>query len=209
MGHLAKMCRDKNSTNSGNTPKKSQSNPAQQSHKTNLIERTDQEEPLEQLQILATHVTPQQQEGTVVHAKLNGHPVNMQLDTGSTVTLLGETTWEDIDCPSLQPSEIKLQNYSHHKFKVHLTLKADVQPKFCKSRLPPFSIKPAIEQDLERQVHNGVLQRVEYSEWATPIVVVPKPSKAVRICGDFSVTVNPELKINQYPLPRPEELLPH
>ena len=288
MGHLAKMCRDKNSTNSSNnSKKKTQSNPAQQGHKTNLIERTEQEEPVEQLQILATHVTPQQQEGAVVHAKLNGHPVNMQLDTGATVTLLGETTWEDIDCPSLQPSEIKLQNYSQqeiplmgqcllqvqcqgrsaklcavvskgnrqnllgrtwidalkldlneiyhmnqvqssqnaidcllrcyssifedglghcHKLKVHLTLKADAQPKFCKSRLPPFSIKPAIEQDLERQVHNGVLQRVEYSEWATPIVVVPKPSKAVRICGDFSVTVNPQLKINQYPLPRPEEL---
>ena len=65
---------------------------------------------------------------------------------------------------------------------------------------------PAVERDLERQIHNGVLQRVEYSELATPIVVVPKPSKAVRICGDFSVTVNPQLKINQYPLLRPEEL---
>ena len=93
-----------------------------------------------------------------------------------------------------------------HKVKVHLTLKPDAQPKFCKSQLLPFSIKPAVEQDLERQVHNGVLQRVEYSEWETPIVVVPKPSKAVRICGDFSVTVNPQLKINQYPIPRPEEL---
>ena len=36
--------------------------------------------------------------------------------------------------------------------------------------------------------------------------MVPKPSKAIRICGDFSVTVNPQLKINQYPIPRPEEL---
>ena len=60
--------------------------------------------------------------------------------------------------------------------------------KFCKSRLVPFSIKPAVARDTERQIHNGVLQRVEYSEWATPIVVVPKPFKAVRICGNFSVT---------------------
>ena len=93
-----------------------------------------------------------------------------------------------------------------HKLKVHLTLKADAQTKFCKSRLLPFSIKPAVERDLERQIHNGVLQRVEYLEWATPVVVLPKPSKAVRICSDFGVTVNPLLKINQYPLPRPEEL---
>ena len=60
--------------------------------------------------------------------------------------------------------------------------------------------------DIQRLVHSGVLQKVEHSDWATPIVVVPKPSKAVRICGDFSVTVNPQLNINQYPLPRPEEL---
>jgi len=93
-----------------------------------------------------------------------------------------------------------------HKVKVHLTLKPDAQPKFCKSQLLLFSIKPVVEQDLERQVHNGMLQRVEYSEWATPIVVVPKPSKANRICGDFSVTVNPHLKMNQYPIPRLEEL---
>ena len=95
MGHLPKVCRDKNSTNN-DARRQSQSNPTQQSHKTHLIVRTDQEED-EQLQILATHVTPHHREGAIVHAKLNGHPVNMQLDTGATVTLLGETTLEGID----------------------------------------------------------------------------------------------------------------
>ena len=66
----------------------------------------------EQLQILATRVTHHQQEGAIVHAKFNGNPVDMQLDTGATVTLLGETTWEDINYPKSQPSDIKLQNYS-------------------------------------------------------------------------------------------------
>ena len=119
MGHLAKVCRDKNiNGDSGSIPRKqSQSNTTPRSHKTHLIERTDQEEPDvdEQLQILAAHVTPHQQEGAIVHAKLNGHPVDMQLDTGATVTLLGETTWEDIDYPKLQPSDIKLQNYSQQE----------------------------------------------------------------------------------------------
>ena len=39
----------------------------------------------------------------------------MQLDTGATVTLLAETIWEDIDCPKLQPSDIKLQTYSQQE----------------------------------------------------------------------------------------------
>ena len=119
IGHLAKVCRDKNiNSDGGSIPRKqSQSNTTPRSHKTHLIERTDQEEPNvdEQLQILATHVTPHQQEGAIVHAKLNGYPVDMQLDTGATVTLLGETTWEDIDYPKLQPSDIKLQNYSQQE----------------------------------------------------------------------------------------------
>ena len=47
MGHLAKVCRDKNiNGDSGSIPRKqSQSNTTPRSHKTHLIERTDQEEP--------------------------------------------------------------------------------------------------------------------------------------------------------------------
>jgi len=56
--------------------------------------------------ILATNSS--QDEGLVVHAKLNGYSVSLQLDTGATVTLLSETTWENIDCPTLQPADVKL-----------------------------------------------------------------------------------------------------
>ena len=59
-------------------------------------------------------MTPHKQ-GAIVQTTLNGHQVSMQLDTGATVTLLGETTWKDIDCPKLQPSGIKFQNYSQQE----------------------------------------------------------------------------------------------
>ena len=49
-------------------------------------------------------------------------------------------------------------------------------------------------------------EKVTHSEWAAPIVAVQKPNGRFCICGDYKVTINPALAINQYPLPRPEEL---
>ncbi|XP_030760309.1 uncharacterized protein K02A2.6-like [Sitophilus oryzae] len=46
---------------------------------------------------------------------------------------------------------------------------------------------------------------VNYSRRGTPIVPVLKDG-SVRICGDFKVTVNPYIEIDQYPSPRINEL---
>lgn len=52
----------------------------------------------------------------------------------------------------------------------------------------------------------GVLEKVSYSTWAAPIVPVLKPDGTVRICGDYKVTVNNDLEVHQYPLPKAEDL---
>ena len=52
----------------------------------------------------------------------------------------------------------------------------------------------------------GILEKVDYSPWATPIVVVPKKDGKIIICGDYMVTVNRVLEVDRYPLPKPEDV---
>ena len=59
-------------------------------------------------------------------------------------------------------------------FPAKLSLKMDAQPKFCRPHSVPFALKEPIEKELKRLELMGVLQPVKYSEWATPLVTVPK-----------------------------------
>lgn len=50
------------------------------------------------------------------------------------------------------------------------------------------------------------MEKVESSRWATPIVPVLKKNSDIRICGDFSVIINPVLIVDEHPLPTIKEL---
>ena len=92
------------------------------------------------------------------------------------------------------------------KIKAKVVMKDGAIPKFCKPRPVAYALRHKIEEDLNRLVHQGIISPVEHSEWATPIVPVHKSDGSLRICGDFKVTVNPELIVDQYPLPRIEDM---
>ena len=91
-------------------------------------------------------------------------------------------------------------------FKAKIQVRPDAPPRFFKPRSVPYAIKEAIEQELERLEADGIIEKVPHSEWAAPIVAVPKKDGKFRICGDYKVTVNQALEIDQYPLPKPEDL---
>ena len=73
----------------------------------------------------------------------------------------------------------------------HLKLKENATPQFFKPRPVPFALKEKIAEELKRLERIGVLEKVEFSDWATPIVPVRKPDGTVRICSDYKVTANP------------------
>ena len=87
--------------------------------------------------------------------------------------------------------------------RVKLKVTENATPKFCKPRSVPYAIKEAIEDEFDRLEEAGIISKVSYSSWAAPIAPVPKKDGKFRICGDYKLTVNPVLKVNAYPLPKP------
>ena len=98
----------------------------------------------------------------------------------------------------------ELGTVNTHHAKLHV--KADAVPKFCKARTVPFAIKAAIEAELDQLESAGIITKVSHSDWAAPIVPVPKKNGRYRICGDYKITINQALEVDQYPLPKPEDL---
>ncbi len=124
--------------------------------------------------------------------------------------------WRSIGMASLSSkTEALLERYVEvfeeglgpmNTFEASLSVKPGCKPRFHKARPVPFALKPAIERELDRLEEAGIIQKVAHSQWAAPIVPVPKGDGKIRLCGDYKVTVNPELDIDQYPLPKPDEL---
>ena len=106
-------------------------------------------------------------------------------------------------------------------FTVSLQVRSDVSPLFQRPRSVPFAIKDDIESELNhlescgilekvpfaikddimselnRLESRGILEKVDYSGWAAPIVAVPKKDGKIHICGDYKVTVNKILEVDQ------------
>jgi len=89
---------------------------------------------------------------------------------------------------------------------VSLRLKENFRPVEFSARQVPFALQEKTEKALNELEAAGVLEQVMFSEWATPIVVVEK-GDGVRICADFSATVNPQVERADYPLPTLDSLL--
>ena len=91
-------------------------------------------------------------------------------------------------------------------YKVKLHLKDGASPRFMKARQPPFGLREQIEQELKRLQENDIIEKVQFSEWATPIVPIVKSDLSIRICGDYKVTVNKAIFQDEHPIPKLDEM---
>ena len=219
--------------------------------------------------------------------KMNGHPVQMEIDTGASVSVVGEEIFKAIQRGvkplELQKSSVQLRTYTgdeipvrgsvlvpveHHGqdltlplivtegngpplvgrnwlstlrldwerifvvkqnpslqqvldkhsgvfkeglgelrgVKAKIYIAQDERPRFYKPHNVSFALRQKVEEELERLQPLGVIQPVQFADWAAPIVPVLKRDGRVRICGDYKITVNRVAKLEKYPLPRIEEL---
>ncbi|XP_062540860.1 uncharacterized protein K02A2.6-like [Armigeres subalbatus] len=87
-----------------------------------------------------------------------------------------------------------------------LNMRADVQPVYIKQRPVAFSVRDSVETEIDRLVKDDIWEKIDHSDWATPVVPVRKAGGKVRLCGDYKITINPNLLVDDHPLPTVEEL---
>lgn len=92
------------------------------------------------------------------------------------------------------------------RINARIKVRESATPKFCKACAVLLALRPKVDKKLDRLMEAGILSKVEQSEWATPIATIPKKDGSVRICGDFKVTLNHVLYVDQYPLPKIENI---
>ena len=90
--------------------------------------------------------------------------------------------------------------------KVTLHVNEAAKPKFLKPRTVPYLLREKVEKQLSKMEQQGIISPVQHSQWAAPIVPVPKNDGTVRICGDFKTTINQVSVTETYPLPRVDDL---
>ena len=97
-------------------------------------------------------------------------------------------------------------------FELEIRFKPDSKPIFRKCCPVPFAILEDVNQALDTGIQKGVWIPTDFNDYGTPIVPVmkksvPKSRIQLRICGDYSNTVNPQLETHRHPMPVPEDLM--
>lgn len=92
-------------------------------------------------------------------------------------------------------------------FTVDIRINESFKPFVHKAYTVPFNLRERVGKQLDQLEQADIIEKIEYATCASPMVVVAKANKDIRICFDGSVTINPFIETHHYPLPVIDELL--
>ena len=188
--------------------------PEQELRNSSVKIRTYTGEPLKVVGCMAADISYDDQESHVSLLVVEGQGPNL---LGRDLLQHIRLNWQEIFClQRTSPLQHILQQHQD-VFKEELgTMKGltaklyvdgSVTPRFCKARSVPYAMRQKVDDELQRLQTEGIIEPVQFSEWAAPIVPILKADKnSVRICGDYKLTVNRACKLDNYPIPRVEDL---
>ncbi|XP_003369626.1 hypothetical protein Tsp_05032 [Trichinella spiralis] len=164
-----------------------------------------------------------------VFLSTEGKCCQLEVDSGSDVTIISEQTFEDLrhNNKKLKLAPTTLSHVSFlvesvlRKYQavftpdldcyagepVSLDLDPSVPPFRMKAHKVPLALKENIDMELDKLVKQKVLEPVSHPVWATPIITPMKPGGSVRICGDYKCTINKALRKHAYTVPAVNHLL--
>ena len=130
---------------------------------------------------------------TVPAAPVEPAPPALEVQVQQGAQLIAD--WKNIFCTQIQKTlqEVLGQHelvFSEGLGKIKgvqasLHVNPEAQPRFYKPRPVPYALRKKVGKELDRLEEEGVILKVQHSEWAAPIVPVLKPNGTVRICGDY------------------------
>ena len=83
----------------------------------------------------------------------------------------------------------------------------NTKPRYFRPRSKSYFLCEKVDQELQRLQKEGIIEPIQFSDWAAPIVPILKADgHHVHICGDYKVTINQVAKLDGYPLPKIEDI---
>ena len=66
-------------------------------------------------------------------------------------------------------------------YKASIKVREGAQPLFLKARPVPYALKEKVEQELQRLEDEGIIYKVSQTDWAAPVVLVPKKDGSMSV----------------------------
>ena len=88
----------------------------------------------------------------------------------------------------------------------HIELKPGAEPYHSRAFPVPRVHEPTLRLEVNRLVKEGVLRKVNHSEWGAPTFIIPKKDGTVRFISDFR-ELNKRIKRKPYPIPKIQDML--